>query len=273
MNLDTLTNEIKKVKKTEKIYNDCNDLLLEISRAKTENDLQDSTINLFAKYLAKVYPLPDFEYQYNVPQVKNVDYLVFTLNLNGKDPNRNNKLKLKNETIQIPVKGGWRIDFTTGPFVSFFKEALYALHPDTIFSKTKPDSIKQAGAKIVLQSRGKLPHFGIATMLQVYSRQFKNLSFGPCIGIGLSTDLSYSFLGGLGIILGRQQKVSFNAGISFNSIKQLSPANDVGDFVRADYTIKTNTAYNMGGFISLCYNIGLSSKSNNTQTVTPVGNN
>lgn len=248
---------------------DCNNLLYEIEEKIKQSHKQDTLIGRLAEALGKIYPLPDFEYQYNVPQVKNVDYLVFKLNLKGKENNRNYRLNMKDEEIQIPVKGGMRIDFTTGPFMSFFNETAYGLKPDSIYSKTKPDSAIRTGTRIVSQNKGNIPHFGIATMLQIYPRLFPNVCLAPCIGIGINTDLSYSFLAGGSIILGREQRVSLNFGYSCNFTKQLSSANNVGDFESADYTIKTVSTYKSGFFISLCYNIGLSSKKSNTQTANP----
>ena len=243
----------------------CNALLTQINSRLQEWSKEDTLIERLANGIGRIYPLPDFEYQYNVPRVKNVDYLVFRLDLKGKDVSRNTRLNMTGEEIQIPMNGGWRIDFTTGPFLSVFSETVYDLKPDTMFSKRKPDSIMRAGTRLVSQKRKDLSHFGIATMLQIYPRQFRSFNFSPISRDRDKHKSQFINFGRCKYDIGQEQRASLSFGYSCNYIKELSPANKEGDFESADYTIKTIPAFKSGYFVSFCYNIGLTSKTNTQQ--------
>jgi hypothetical protein len=240
----------------------CSSLLLEIDRETLKYAALDSGYTQLVSALAKVYPLPDWEYQYNVPQVKNVDYLDFTINLKGNDVTRNVRLNMKDEEIYVPVWGGIRIDFSTGLMFNNFNSPSYSIKDSLTY---KHDTIMNKGNKIIQEKDNKM-HFGVATMLHVYTRCWRNFSLSPVIGLGLTTDLNYSFLGGASLILGRTQRASISLGYSLNSYKELSLANSVGEYVPTDYTLKTVTRFHGGFFISVGYNISLSSKSSNVQT-------
>jgi hypothetical protein len=237
----------------------CATLLPELKKEVNRLKLKDSLYLIFAKVLGKIYPFPDMEYQYNVPKVRNVDFLSFNINLKGKDSSRNYKLNMTNEQIHIPVKNGVRIDFTTGPFINYFSETIYSLHADTIFSKSKPDSAIHIGSRIVSNERGRQAHFGISTMLQMYPRQWRSFSVAPAFGIGINTNKEISFLLGGGLVMGREKKLALNGGYSLNFVKELNQsANTVGEHVNEDYTLKTMMKVKEGWFVSLTYNISLS---------------
>ncbi len=102
--------------------NICQGLLDSIDIAIAEYAAIDSGYDQLVNVLAKIFPLPDWEYQYNVPQVKNVDYLDFKINLKGKDATRNVRLNMKDEEIYVPVRFGIRVDFSTGLMYNNFGE-------------------------------------------------------------------------------------------------------------------------------------------------------
>ncbi len=108
-------------------------------------------------------------------------------------------------------------------------------------------------------------------MLHVYARGLfsPDVTFTPAIGLGITTNLNYSLLAGGSFIFGRNQRATLSLGWSYNSVKQLSSANKEGDYVPSDYTLKTTTHFTNGFFISVGYNIGISSKSGTTQTADP----
>lgn len=244
-----------------KDHRSCADLLNRIGTDTARYKQLDSQIKAFVSALRSVYPFPDRDYQYNVPQVKDVDLLSFKINLGGRDSSRHVKLHLKNEEIVVPVKGGIRVDFSTGLLYNNFKLDSYALRDSLAYTDT---SIIKRGA-VLVKDKTQWDHFGVATMLHIYPRMLPNLSVFPSVGIGATTDLSYSLLGGISVIVGRTNRASINAGFSLNSVKTLSSANRVGAYVPSDYSVKTLREFRSGYYVSLTYNIALSSKSGSTQ--------
>ncbi|MCW5908029.1 MAG: hypothetical protein KIS94_09235 [Chitinophagales bacterium] len=263
-NFDAFYAKLKQLKED----TNCKEQIPNIDNALTTYAAVDSSLSTFVTALSNTYPLPDRDYQYNVPKVKNVDYLVFKLNLKGKDDKRNYRLNMHNEEIHIPVRCGVRVDFSTGPYLNFFNTAKFQLKPDTIYTTTATatDSVIRTGSRIVSDNKKFFPHFGVATMLHVYPRQLPYFSASPAFGVALNTDLSYSFLAGCSFILGRVQRASLSIGVSYNAVKELSNANTEGDFVASDYAIKTNTKFNPGLYLSLGYNIGLTPKKSTSQS-------
>jgi len=198
-----------------------------------------------------------FEYQYNVPQLKNVDELVFNLNIKPKE-SASGGLHLSDETIAIPIRGGWKIDFTTGFYGSTISNQKYSL---SNYEWEKPDTTIMM-KEIIQDSDGK-ETIGITALMHVYQR-LGVINTGPTFGVGVSLDLNYSLLLGWSILLGQKNRVALSAGFNFSSVKELSKnyqeINGKLLLPNSSTEVNRHNTTKQGYFISLTYSFGLSNK-------------
>ncbi|OQP58273.1 hypothetical protein A3860_08110 [Niastella vici] len=199
-----------------------------------------------------------FEYQYNVPQLQNADAITFNLNIKPKE-GINAPVHVTDQPITIPIRFGWKVDFTTGVYYSSMRNEKYALRDviqgDSVIGK---DLVKEGGDNFGKSS------VGINALMHIFPR-LGHVQPALSLGVGTSLDLNYSLLLGASVILGRQNRFALSAGANWSSIKTLSAKylDDNGKMVRQ---VKTVTSIDMhskvksGFFVSLTYSLGLTSK-------------
>jgi hypothetical protein len=127
--------------------------------------------------------------------------------------------------VIIPVKGGWKPDFSVGPNFSFgagAKDEKYYLTPTSKGSGT-----------LTVGENANVVRPGIAAMLHAHPRSGKNYAAGFMVGVGAGfkaeNTLTASYYFGGSLILGKGQKVILNTGVSFLSVDRLKVDYQVGN--------------------------------------------
>ncbi len=192
----------------------------------------------------------EFRYQYNIPQLKNEDNLVFTLNIKPKEEGIGT-IHIHNQEIEIPIYGAWRMDFTSGFYYSSLRNESFGLRPvymaDTLF------------AKEIVENEGiSSSTFGATGQMHLYRRR-PGLQPTFNFGVGLGLNLNYSILLGGGLLLGEKHRVALSAGFNFSNVKVLaSQYRENGEFVVLPPGLETLEYVNTiktGAFISLTYSL------------------
>ncbi|WP_276372931.1 hypothetical protein [Chryseolinea sp. H1M3-3] len=193
-----------------------------------------------------------FEYQYNVPQLQNADKIVFTLNIKPKE-NTNGSIFLTDEVIEVPIRYGWKIDFTTGFYYSNLRNEEFGLKQNIVGTDTVKEIIPE-------DKKGTI---GVTALMHLHAR-VGDVSPAFSFGVGAAPDLNYSFLLGGSLLIGRNNRFALSGGFNFSSIKVLSQSyyeNGVTIEVPNETTsLDTYNKLTRGGFVSLTYSFGLGKK-------------
>lgn len=162
----------------------------------------------------------------------------------------------KNFDFDIPVKGGWKTDFSVGPTFSFgdgAKDEKYYYEPTDVEGQSL---LKQRDNNNVVSP-------GIAAMMHFYKRSGKDFSWGGMLGVGAGfqalEDADVSFYTGLSGVLGKSQKVMLNAGISFLKVERLKEGEYTVDKIYDPTVVPINNVtekvFKSSFFISISYNL------------------
>lgn len=162
----------------------------------------------------------------------------------------------KNFDFDVPVKGGWKTDFSVGPTFSFGSNAKD--------EKFYFESTDVEGESLLKQrDNNNVVSPGLAAMMHFYKRSGKDFSWGGMLGIGAGfqsiEDADVSFYTGLSGILGKSQKVMINAGVSFLKVDRLKEGeytlDKVYDPATVNITEVTEKVFKSSFFISISYNL------------------
>ncbi len=237
---------------------------------KTNHD--DNHLNISADSLVKedialseVLKNTSFNYQSNIIQLQNADQLQFTINISPKKDsngisNNNSSLNIVNQTLNIPIIGGWKFDFSTGFYYSTKKNEMFTLRPNQTGDTSKSSIIKDANFKGGTA--------GINALLNAYYRYSDWVTTALSIGAGKSLNLNYSLLLGASVYFnaGGQNKIGVSYGFNFANIKTVSSSqrDDSGAFIPQAKSVTSVNYVNKfvtGRFISLTYTFGLNKSS------------
>src|SRR5690606_15641530 len=156
-----------------------------------------------------------FHYQYSIPQLQNADKIIFNISINPKK-NMEGAIHMTDELIEVPLRGGWKIDFSTGFYYSNVKNREFGLKDvirgDTLSAKEIIDEgVKNAGRHTA----------GITALMHIYPR-VGSVQPSLTFGVGKSLDLNYSFLFGGSLLLGKDNRFAISSGFNFSNVKTLS---------------------------------------------------
>lgn len=136
--------------------------------------------------------------------------------------------------FDIPVKGGWKTDFSVGPTFSFGNDS----RDDKYFFETSANE-----GKVILK-KGKNENIttpGLAAMMHFYRRSGTDFNWGGMLGVGAGfqnlNDADLSFYGGVSGVLGKRQKIMVSCGYSFLNVERIKS----GQYkVDGEYSSTTN---------------------------------
>jgi hypothetical protein len=158
--------------------------------------------------------------------------------------------------FDVPVKCGWKVDFSVGPVFSFgngAKDEKYFLENSITENKS------------ILKKRENNNNIspGIAAMMHFYRRSGTEVSWGGLLGAGAGfqniDDAEVSFYTGLSLVLGKKQKIMINGGISFLSVERLKTEQYETDkeYLTSGINLVdvTEKVFKGSFFLSLSYNL------------------
>jgi len=157
----------------------------------------------------------EFQFQYNVPQLQNADKIVFTLNIKPKT-GTNGSIYTTSSSLELPIRYGWKIDFSTGFFYTNISSTKYGFLDNTDHATNTVTS-----RSVVSENGSGKGTVGIDALMHVYPR-LGHLQPSLVLGVGSGTDFNYSLLTGLGAVIGKENRLALSTGISFNNVSTLS---------------------------------------------------
>jgi len=161
----------------------------------------------------------NFGFFYKVPQLANVDAIIFKFNILPKEAGLALPI-VKDGAIRVNARGGFKADVSSGLYYSFtMRDEAYTLRPDSVLIGTS--YVK--GNRILRENTGK-GEFGFASFLHFYSRTggFINVSGSIGAGLNLASDPRPRYFCGGSLLIGRDTRVVLTAGCVFGNVKRIS---------------------------------------------------
>ncbi|KPM47886.1 hypothetical protein [Jiulongibacter sediminis] len=185
------------------------------------------------------------------------DYAVFKISITpGAGAGTGPKLRAMSWETHIPAKGGWKVDFSMGPIISFGTES----NDENVYLEDViPDSLSNLGVN--LNKNAMKPSLG--ALMHFYPRTGKTSALGGLFGIGAGfqtiSDIDLRVFGGLSMVLGKYEKVMLNAGISYLRVNRLKePQYELGrNYLTSDLTVNeiTEKVFRPSLFFGISYNL------------------
>lgn len=208
----------------------------------------------FKKLLNKINS-QNFTFKSSLLKAKK-DEITFTVNITPIDDDDTKKFGNgnRNEKFEIPVEvlSGFKIDFSTGIFVSNLIDYKYVTMKDSSYSNT--DTLR--GYKISRNDEGGIK-FGLLALAHAYYRFSTTFNVGLNFGVGIIPDQSVNYMGGISIMFGKTKRFIFNGGGSLGYVTRLSSLVNENTLyneipLNSNFTVKKLT---LGWYLGLSYNL------------------
>lgn len=175
----------------------------------------------------------------------NADELVITITAKPKALFSKDNKEIK---IEIPfmIKGGVKIDFSTGIFISNIVDKEYVNKP-----KYENDSI--IGYNLI-QSTNTLS-YGLAGYMHVYWRVARNINGCLTLGVGIDQNTQVKIMPGIGLLLGRKERFIISGGTIIGKSKDLSPIQDKNILYKEKTEPIYSEPYKIGWYAGISYNL------------------
>ncbi len=183
---------------------------------------------------------------------ENIDFIKVSLEIVPIDEKAKPVNKMKNYDYKVWIKGGWKIDFSAGIFLSSLR--------DRTFVTIKQESTENEGDnlyKIIKEDQGKY-EFGIGSTVNFNFRNASFTSFGGSVGGYVTSDQKFRLIAGPTLILGKMERVIFSFGVVMGEISVLSSKVNLNDTfdLGSDGTVPTVQKFDFGHYFSFTYNLG-----------------
>lgn len=221
---------------------------------------KDQVVSILNKYRS-FYSIKNY-FNYNIPQVQNVDAYIFTLSVIPKVGLKSNTVVDK-QPIYVPTLGGFKIDFSTGLFITSLYDHRFNLRPDSsvIRNSYGGDSIVfNRRNQIVRQTNDENLDFGVSALAHFYPRLTPSVNFALSLGAGLSIDKdpSIRYLAGGSLLLGRKGRLAITYGCAAGFVDRLDDSYQNLQFTSiSDKKAITKKSFRTKGFWSVTFNIPL----------------
>jgi hypothetical protein len=212
-----------------------------------KNTNKINSLNIPMKIASLYYKINEqsFSVYTFIPQ-PNADDLI--VNITAKPNSEFNKV---NDEIKIEVpfnvKGGFKLDFSTGFFLSNVANKEYVNKPNYI-----NDSIN---GYYLFKSEDKSISYGLAGYMHAYWRNAANINVGLSLGVGIDQNTQVKIMPGISILLGRKERFIINGGMVIGKIKELSNVQDVNHLYKEKVEPVYIDSYKIGCFVGISYNL------------------
>jgi len=151
--------------------------------------------------------------------------------------------------IDIPfmVKGGCKIDFSTGIFFSNIVDKEFVNKPNYL-----NDSI--TGYNLIQADKNSLG-YGIAGYIHAYWRTACNMNLSFTAGVGIDQNTQVKFMPGISLILGRNERLIINGGFAIGKQKVLSNVQDENHLYKEKVDPVYTETFKKGWFLGISYNL------------------
>lgn len=161
--------------------------------------------------------------------------------------------------LPVYVQGGVKIDFSTGVIFNFGREKFFD-------QKYRYDSVYRSDGKISdsvqidERKNNNISQISIGVFGHIYTRIRRDVNLGGMFGVSLGTDQRVYYHVGLSALIGKNDRLIINSGISFAKSKYIDTQFEAGQIIKrssAPTTIPQEEATRAGFFIGLSYNLNL----------------
>lgn len=158
--------------------------------------------------------------------------------------------------FDVPTRGGLKVDFSVGPVVSFGKgsrDYKYYSEPD---AKNEKFKLKR------LDNRNDISP-SLAALMHFYPRTGRTAALGGLFGVGAGfqtiSDVTLSLFTGVTYVLGKQQKIMLNGGLSYLRVDRLKTdqytVGGIYDTSAVRLEDVTEKVFKASPFLSITYNL------------------
>lgn len=205
------------------------------------NYIRQGTMMAYENYDKIMHADFDFEYSLNT----NEDMTRLTMEfypVSSNDSSAGDEVKaVKVRTLDVPVKGGLRINSSAG--LSFLRYM------------NGHDSYNADGGTIrAVEGDAFIP--ALTTMFHFYGQSYRPVSFGGAFGVSVPTegDKDFIYMLGSSTIFGKSQRVILNVGAFGGKIDRLD-GYKVGDSITAGSIVPTKKVFDFGIYAGITFNI------------------
>ena len=185
-------------------------------------------------------------------QGENFDFIKVQLEVIPQDGSFTPTLKIQNYDYKIWIKGGVKIDFSAGLFISSLRDNSYlALEQDA------SDDNVPSMYKIIREDKGNY-EFGIGSMVNVTYRSARTMNIGVGVGGYITTNQKFRFTAGPTLGIGKMERVIFSFGLVLGEVTDISSKVNLTDNFElgTDGAIPTVQKFDFGHYFSFTYNLG-----------------
>jgi hypothetical protein len=209
--------------------------------------LTDELMVLYQKFSEKNFTCS------SIPIVARTDEINFNVEIVPK-AGKEKALNIDTIKFEIPltVKGGLKIDFSTGVIFSFINSSFdqtYRLEQNT--ADTNLVTIREnSNRNLFIPSVGAFMHF--------YPRCTGTAKFGGVLGLSTNDLNSLRYHLGISVILGSKNRVIISTGATGNYAKALASEYEVDQVITKDLGLKevpVEDVFRLGAFVAFSYNL------------------
>ncbi|OOG72979.1 hypothetical protein [Algoriphagus sp. A40] len=183
-------------------------------------------------------------------QGENIDFIKVTLEVLPASEKTVSSQKITTYDYKVWMKGGLKIDFSAGLFISSLVDKTYITTP-----VVGPDEDSPL-YKISEENKGGY-EFGVGTTVNFTYRSAKSVNFGGSVGGYLTADQRFRLTAGPSLSLGKMKRLVFGIGIAMGEVIRLSNKVDLdGSFDLGDTgTVPIVGKFDFGHYFSFTYNL------------------
>lgn len=176
---------------------------------------------------------------------ENADEVEVNISIEPRPGIDNTLWKKRQFTHILPIKGGWKLDFSSGITGLAMPEQSYIMVavPDTQLVTLK------------VEKSDKL-NFGLSALLHAHYRSAGYFTGGVSVGVAVGQDQGTRYLVGGSLFIGRKERMVATAGIAFGKVNKLSNSQTVDTQYPLGTAVETVSRYRVGGFLGISYNLG-----------------
>lgn len=149
----------------------------------------------------------------------------------------------KSDLIDIPVLGGFKVDFSSGVFVSGLTSHNYCVTPGKTIGFASSRDKFDPGAGLLL--------------IHAYWRSCDSFNVSlPTVGIGLTASQRTDYLLGVGLLMGKKQRVNLSGGLAGGQVKVLGGGRVFGESYGGDTaSLPLVDRFRLSWFLALTFNL------------------
>ncbi len=149
------------------------------------------------------------------------------------------------DSLTLMVGKRFTINYSSGIFLTGLGNYEYSASSSVVSGDT---------VQLISLKNSNTTEFAAGALVHVYSQIWKYINPTLSVGIALNGDSKPRYLGGLGLILGREQRIVLNGGAAFGETERLAEHQSLGQEVNSFDEVQTVQVSKVSWFVGLTYN-------------------